>query len=110
MSLEPASRVRRFAALLIDLSLFAALGVALSPLLAPSMTPFAVAGLAGFVVLVSYYYFVGTWMLWGKTIGGAIFEVRVVRTMSLREASLRWLAICLPLLAAAVGAFVYFRA
>ena len=36
------------------------------------------AALAGFVVVLSYYYFVGTWMLWGKTIGGAIFDVRVV--------------------------------
>lgn len=110
MSLEPPSRVRRFAALLIDLSLFAALGVALSPLLPPSMSVFAVAGLAGFVVLLSYYYFVGTWMMWGKTIGGAIFDVPVRGAISLRQASLRWLAICLPMLAAGAGAFVYFRA
>src|SRR6266550_2497669 len=74
---------RRLAALLIDLSLFA--------------------GLGGFVVLVSYYYFVGTWMLWGKTIGGAIFDIRVVGAISLRNTSLRWLALYLSLLTGGIG-------
>ena len=109
MSLDPPSRTRRFAALLIDLSLFAALGVALSPLLSPPMSAFAVAGLAGFVVLVSYYYFVGTWMLWGKTIGGTIFDVRVAGAMSLRNASMRWLTLCASLAAAGVAAFAALR-
>ena len=95
--------LRRLAALLIDLSLFAALALALSPLLPPSMSRLATAGLGGFVVLVSYYYFVGTWMLWGKTIGGAIFDVRVVGAMSLRNASLRWLALYLSLLTGGIG-------
>jgi hypothetical protein len=45
--------------------------------------------LAGFIIVLSYYYFVGAWMLWGKTIGGAIFDVRV-ETRTLRAASLRW--------------------
>lgn len=94
---------RRLAALLIDLSLFAALGLALSPLLPASMNWLTVTGLAGFVVLVSYYYFVGTWMLWGKTIGGAIFDVRVVGAMSLRNASLRWLALYISLLTGGIG-------
>ena len=106
MSHEPASRVRRFAALLIDLSLFAALGIALSPLLPPTMGALAVAGLAGFVVLVSYYYFVGTWMLWGKTIGGAIFEVSVSGPMSIGAASLRWLGVFGAAVAAAAAAGV----
>jgi uncharacterized RDD family membrane protein YckC len=109
----PATRspfFRRAAALLIDVSLFAALTLALSPLLPASMSWGAIAGLAGFVVLVSYYYFVGAWIVWGKTIGGAIFDVRVAGAMSLREASLRWLAICLSMLAAGVGLFVYFKA
>ena len=94
---------RRLAALLIDLSLFAALALALSPLLPPSASWLTAAGLGGFVVLVSYYYFVGTWMLWGKTIGGAIFDVRVVGAMSLRNASLRWLALYLSLLTGGIG-------
>src|SRR2546430_8883114 len=97
---------RRLAALLIDLSLFAALALALSPLLPPSASWLTAAGLGGFVVLVSYYYFVGTWMLWGKTIGGAIFDVRVVGAMSLRNASLRWLALYISLLTGGLGFLV----
>jgi uncharacterized RDD family membrane protein YckC len=97
---------RRLAALLIDLSLFAALALALSPLLPPSVSWLTAAGLGGFVVLISYYYFVGTWMLWGKTIGGAIFDVRVVGAMSLRNASLRWLALYISLLTGGLGFLV----
>jgi uncharacterized RDD family membrane protein YckC len=100
----------RAAAMLIDVSLFAALALALSPLLPAAMSWMAVAGLAGFVVLVSYYYFVGSWVLWGKTIGGAIFDVRVSGAASLRDASLRWLVLCAVMLGAAAGAFAYFRA
>jgi uncharacterized RDD family membrane protein YckC len=70
---------RRLAALLIDLSLFAALGLALSPLLPASMSVISIASLAGFIVIVAFYYFAGTRALWGKTIGGAIFDVRVGR-------------------------------
>ena len=99
--------LRRLAALLIDLSLFAALALALSPLLPPSMSRLATAGLGGFVVLVSYYYFVGTWMLWGKTIGGAIFDIKVIPAeagaMALKNASLRWLGVCLSLLSGGIG-------
>src|SRR5687767_12883190 len=90
-----ARRDRRLLALLTDLSLFAALTLALSPLLPRPIAWPHVAALAGFVIVLSYYYFVGTWMLWGKTIGGAIFDVRVVPegdgAMSLRDASVRWL-------------------
>jgi len=71
-----ASFFRRLAALLIDLSLFAALGLALSPLLPASMSTISIASLAGFVIIVAVYYFAGTRALWGKTIGGAIFDVR----------------------------------
>src|SRR6266566_7831626 len=73
--LSHAPRFRRFLALLTDLSLFAALALALSPLLPSSRNWMAIAGIAGFVIIVSYYYFVGTWLLWGKTIGGTIFDV-----------------------------------
>ncbi len=102
-----ARRDRRLLALLTDLSLFAALALALSPLLPQ---PFAwphLAALAGFVIVLSYYYFVGTWMLWGKTIGGAIFDVRVVPegdgAMSLRDASLRWVAVYVSLATGGLG-------
>jgi len=103
----PAPRFKRLFALLVDLSLFAALGLALSPLLPASISPLTLAALAGFVIIVSYYYFVGTWMLWGKTIGGTIFDVRIVpeasSAMSLRSASLRWAGVYLSLFTAGIG-------
>lgn len=104
---SPAPRFKRLLALLIDLSLFAALALALSPLLPPSLNPLTIAALAGFVVIVSYYYFVGTWMLWGKTIGGTIFDVRVVPAelpaMTLRLATMRWLGLYASLLTGGIG-------
>jgi uncharacterized RDD family membrane protein YckC len=109
---EPASdtdapRLKRLAALIIDLSLFAALALALSPLLPAPRNPWSIGALAGFVVVVSYYYYAGTWMLWGKTIGGTIFDVRVVpaytRAMSLKNATLRWLGLYLSLATAGIG-------
>jgi uncharacterized RDD family membrane protein YckC len=75
---------RRLAALLIDLSLFAALGMALSPLLPASMSTISIASLAGFLIIVAFYYFAGTRALWGKTIGGAIFDVRATRRSGAR--------------------------
>jgi hypothetical protein len=96
---RPASWWRRGLSLLTDLSLFAALSLALSPLLPQPALWTQLASLAGFAIVLSYYYFVGSWMLWGKTIGGAIFDVRRP-TMSLRDASMRWavgllvLAVC----------------
>jgi uncharacterized RDD family membrane protein YckC len=74
-----ASIFKRLAALLVDLSLFAALGMAMSPLLPASMSVISIASLAGFIIIVAIYYFAGTRALWGKTIGGAIFDVRVAR-------------------------------
>ena len=112
---EPASKsapdaplFRRLLALVTDLSLFVALALAMSPLL-PAVDEWqAIAGLTGFVLMTSYYYFVGTWLLWGKTIGGAIFEVRVVPddeddAMSVGAASLRWLGLCASLVAGGLG-------
>ena len=102
-----ARRGKRLLALLTDLSLFAALALALSPLLPQTYAWPHLAALTGFVVVLSYYYFVGTWMLWGKTIGGAIFDVRVVPAaegaMSLRDASLRWGAVYLSIAPAGLG-------
>ena len=101
-----AARWRRMFALLTDLSLFAAVVLALSPLLPQPLTWMPVAALAGFVVVLSYYYFVGAWLLWGKTIGGAIFEVRVAAedgAMTLRDASMRWAAVYLSLALAGLG-------
>lgn len=97
---------KRLLALLTDLSLFAALVLALLPLLQPNHWP-SLAALAGFVIVVSFHYFVGTWLLWGKTIGGAIFDVRVVSTgseaMAFKPAMQRWLALYLSLLTGGIG-------
>jgi hypothetical protein len=99
-----ASYGKRFLALLTDLSLFAALILGLSPLLPQPYTWPHLLALSGFVVVLSYYYFVGTWMLWGKTIGGAIFDVRVsTGSMSLRDASVRWATVYLTLLVIGCG-------
>lgn len=102
-----ASRWRRLLALLTDISLFVALVLALSPLLPAQPQTIHLTALAGFVVVLSYYYFVGSWMLWGKTIGGVIFDVRIVGeenpSMSLRSASLRWLGVYASLLLAGLG-------
>ncbi|HSP14095.1 MAG TPA: RDD family protein [Thermoanaerobaculia bacterium] len=102
-----APRFRRLLALLTDLSLFVALTLALSPLLPLTKNVIAVAALGGFIVMTSYYYFVGTWLLWGKTIGGAIFDVRVVvdanSAMSLNAATLRWLGCSVSLLTGGLG-------
>jgi uncharacterized RDD family membrane protein YckC len=102
-----ARRDKRLLALLTDLSLFAAVALAMSPLLPQSFAWPHTAALAGFVIVLSYYYFVGTWMLWGKTIGGAIFDVRVVPeesgAMSLRDASVRWLAVYLSIATGGLG-------
>ena len=104
---DDAPRPKRLAALLIDLSLFAALALALSPLLPAAPGPLAIGALAGFVMVVSYYYFVGTWMLWGKTIGGTIFDVRVVAArppaIALRSASMRWVGLYLSLATGGIG-------
>ena len=104
-----ATRGRRLLALLTDLSLFAALILVLTPLLPQPPSWQHLAAMGGFVIVLSYYYFVGTWMLWGKTIGGAIFDVRVVPAegaMSLRDASLRWRAVYLSLATCGLG-FVF---
>ncbi len=101
-----AARWRRMFALLTDLSLFAAVVLALSPLLPQPLPWMPVAALAGFVVVLSYYYFVGAWLLWGKTVGGAIFEVRVAAeegAMTLRDASMRWAAVYLSLALGGLG-------
>ena len=59
------------------------------------------------VIVISFYYFVGTWLLWGKTIGGAIFDVRVVPSrapaMALKSATLRWLGLYLSLATGGIG-------
>ncbi len=112
-----APRLRRLFSLLTDLSLFAALGVGLSPLLPQSRNWLAVSSLAGFVFVISFYYFVAMWILWGRTIGGAIFDVRVIpneneavirgpNAMTARTAVIRWAGLYLSLLTGGLGFFL----
>ena len=105
--LAGATRLRRLLALLTDLSLFGALGLALSPLLPASGSSVLRTSLSAFVLLLSFYYFVGSWMLWGKTIGGTIFDVRVVArehpAVTIGQASRRWAGFCLSLLTGGLG-------
>ena len=104
---ERAPLFRRLLALLTDLSLFVALTLALSPLLPMTRSTASLAALAGFVLMTSYYYFAGTWLLWGKTVGGAIFDVRVVAerqtAMSVRSATFRWIGFIASVLTAGIG-------
>jgi uncharacterized RDD family membrane protein YckC len=103
----PAYRFRRILALLTDLSLFVALALALSPLLPPSMSWPTVVALGAFVVLMSFYYFVGAWLLWGKTIGGTIFDVKVIAAnyaaMTFKNATQRWAGLYLTVASGGIG-------
>lgn len=93
---------RRLLALATDLALFSALGLALSPLL-PQRAGLlesiadgwmAFLSLSSFLLLLSWYYFAGCWLIWGRTIGGTIFETRVIEEtgapLRLGSASRRW--------------------
>ena len=106
-SVVHASRFRRFLALITDLSLFAALALALSPLLPASTNWIAIGALAGFVTLISFYYFVGCWLLWGRTIGGTIFDVKVIANgadaMPFKNATQRWAGTMLSLALGGIG-------
>ncbi|MCU1348952.1 MAG: hypothetical protein JWO56_1982, partial [Acidobacteria bacterium] len=99
---DRAPLLNRLASLLVDVSLFLALLLALSPLL-PGRSDLATAwqddwiaivSLVAFVLMIAYYYFVGSWLLWGKTVGGAIFDVKVITAdgtaMDVRRASERF--------------------
>lgn len=103
----PALRSHRCFALLTDLSLFLALALALSPLLPASMRWPSIAALGGFVVVVSFYYFVGSWLLWGKTIGGTIFDVKVIAAgeaaMPFKNATQRWAGLYVSLASCGIG-------
>jgi uncharacterized RDD family membrane protein YckC len=99
--------LRRLFALLTDLSLFAALTFALMPLLPASRDVLSLVALGGFIVIISFYYFVGSWMLWRKTVGGTIFDVRVVgedgESMPLVSATMRWAAIWMSVMTCGIG-------
>jgi uncharacterized RDD family membrane protein YckC len=100
---SPAPHLKRILALLTDLSLLVALALALTPLL-PQRGSLAdtladgwlpIAALAGFLLLLSWYYAVGSWIIWGRTVGGTIFDTRIVdldgSSPSVGSATRRWL-------------------
>lgn len=112
---RPASILKRMLAFLTDLSLFAALALALSPLITQRATAAdtfardwpAIFGLAGFLLLLSLHYFAGCWTIWGKTVGGTIFETAVIDAhggpIELGAASKRWASTLLSLALGGLG-------
>ncbi len=81
----PAPRWRRTLAFATDASLFLALALAMSPLLEirPTLDATlraewpALASFTAFILLLSFHYFVVSWAVWGRTVGGSIFDTRV---------------------------------
>src|SRR5687768_12673917 len=112
---KPASRFHRALALLTDVSLFIALALSLTPLF-PYRSEWgtvlrndwpSVFALSAFLLLLTYYYFVTSWLIWGKTVGGAIFDIRVVpeqgEVMTARNLSRRWAGMFLSVLLCGLG-------
>lgn len=111
----PASRLNRVLALATDLSLFAAVGLALSPLVETgptlattfSQAPLGISSLLAFLLLLSLYYFPLCWMIWGRTVGAALFDLRVVAddggAVTAPQAAKRWIVTLLSLITALVG-------
>lgn len=102
---------KRVLAFLTDLSLLLALALALTPLLPQRGTlddtlahgwP-AISAMAAFLLLVSWYYFAGSWIIWGRTVGNTIFDTRIVAvdgaSPTAGSATRRWLWAGISLLA-----------
>lgn len=98
----PAPRWRRMFAFATDASLFIALALAMSPLLEIRPTfestlrgqwP-ALASFTAFILLLSFHYFVISWAVWGRTVGGSIFDTRVTSlegsAIDFKSSSRRW--------------------
>jgi uncharacterized RDD family membrane protein YckC len=98
---------KRAAALIVDLSLFMAAGIAMAPLLPTGGPLVPLLAVIAFLLLLSLYYFCLGWMVWGKTVGGAILDVRIVgenrSDVNLRSALRRWSGMALSLLTLGAG-------
>ena len=94
---------KRALGFLTDVSLLLALALALTPLLPQRATlaetlakgwP-AISAMAAFLLLISWYYFAGSWLLWGRTVGATIFDTKVVSldgaSPTVGAATRRWL-------------------
>ena len=108
-SSSPAPLGKRILSALADFALFLALALVLTPLLPPLnwQNWSAWTSFGGFLLLVSFFYFVGSWLIWGKTVGGALFDVRIVGDdgePATFEASLkRWVAMLASVLTGGIG-------
>lgn len=100
--------MRRVIAFVIDFSLFIAAAIAMSPII-PEGEDANMARLAvvGFLAIVSLYYLSLGWMVWGKTIGAAIMDIRVVSQslgdVDIRRAASRWAGTVLSILTLGLG-------
>lgn len=98
---------RRALALGLDLSLLGALVLTLGPLLPTGIDLRAALAIAGFLAIFSLCYFTSGWMVWGRTLGGAVANVRVVTDdhlgVTFRRSFLRWTGLVLSLVTAGFG-------
>lgn len=98
---------RRALALGLDLSLLGALVLTLGPLFPMGIDLRAALAIAGFVATFSLCYFTSGWMVWGRTLGGAVANVRVVTDdhlgVTFRRSFLRWTGLVISLATAGVG-------
>ena len=113
-----APRWRRALAFGTDASLFLALALAMSPLLDFRATAAdtlraewpAFSAFAAFILLLSFHYFVVSWAVWGRTIGGSIFDTRIALVdgapIDFRNASLRWLWMLVSIATCGLGFLV----
>lgn len=100
---------KRAMAFLSDLTLFVALGLALTPLL-PSFAAehwAAWTAFTSFLLLLSFFYFVGSWLIWGKTLGGTLFDLKIVgadgEPPTFSAALKRWLAMFVSIGTGGIG-------
>lgn len=100
---------KRATSFLTDVTLFVALGLALTPLLSSPASQHwpAWVAMTGFILLISFFYFIGSWLVWGKTLGGTLFDVKIVGDSgdpaTLHEAARRWLAIFASIATGGIG-------
>ena len=111
----PAPILRRSLGFITDVSLFIALFLALTPLLPQRSSviaslidePVPSIALIAFLLLLSFVYFAGCWLIWGRTIGATIFEHSIVSEdgspVDVRGAARRWLGTLLSLASAGLG-------
>lgn len=107
--------VNRALAFLTDVSLFVAIALAMSPLLPLRAgvvdtlreEPGTSLALLGFLLLISLHYCVLSWMIWGRTVGASIFDLRVVADdggpVDGKSALRRWAGSLLCILTGGIG-------